>query len=100
MKAQPTKPRLFWAYPAQVKEWLIHRMGGFTLTDKFLPPPIRTATIMTFWTYGSPELGMRIDVPMKSGMTAVYELTSIDYNNSCDWDWLNLTFHHYKDEKL
>lgn len=77
---------------------LIHWLGGYTVNDKLLPKPIRTATIMTFWTYGYPKLGQRIDVPMKSGLTAIYEVTKIERATGVDWHWIDLSFVAYCDE--
>jgi hypothetical protein len=77
---------------------IIHKLGGFVLEDKLLPAPIRTATIMTFWTYGHPKLSMQINVPMQSGKTAIYELTKIEKADGVDWYWLDLTFVAYIDQ--
>ena len=70
----------------------------FTREDKFLPKPIRTATIMTFWTYNRPKQGQRINVPMKSGLTAIYEVTRIEQATGVDWQWVDLSFVAYHDE--
>lgn len=82
-----------------LKSYLIHKLGGYLLEELFQPRlNIRTATIMTFWTFGHPGIGQIIFVPMQSGLTGIYEVTDIVRAIGVDWDWIDLTFRGYKDE--
>lgn len=59
---------------------------------------IRTHGLAVFWfEIGCPkEIGTQVDVKMKSGKTAVYELRNIEPVPNSDWSWYDLEFVRYK----
>lgn len=78
---------------------------------KYKPPKkividdIRTAQIMTLWSYIKPtpshcNIGDKVTIPMKSGKTGLYELIDIDWSthwsSDVDWEWYVLRFIGYR----
>lgn len=65
--------------------------------------PIKTAPIMHLWSDLHPkpskvQIGDEINVPMKSGKTAIFKLTDIDFATNTDWYWYTMEFSHYQGE--
>lgn len=62
-------------------------------------PKIRIHDVGHFYVaIGKPtEVGTRVEVPMHSGQTAIYELIAIEKADKCDMNWYVLQFIKYKD---
>lgn len=58
---------------------------------------IRTHGLAIFWIeIGSPKkIGTQVEVNMKSGKTAIYELRHIEPATGTDWNWYDLEFVRY-----
>lgn len=74
--------------------------GLFRRKPKIEIDDIRTATIMTFCATTRPKLynpkvGQEVEIDMKSGKTAIFEVINVERAWNVDWDWIDLRFKRY-----